>query len=190
MRIHFHGAARTVTGSQHLIEINGARLLLVEDNEINREFATELLRGVGIEVDCAVNGAEAVAMVQRLDYDAVLMDIQMLVLDGLDAARQIRALARAEDGERFARLPIVAMTALAMAQDAEKSLAAGMNDHVSKPIAPERLMATLAKWVDVSGRPGAAARFRRRAAAIRTAPARPAGRGNEAVSCTIPDQSR
>ena len=145
-------AADVATGGR----LAGARLLLVEDNEINREFATELLRGEGIEVDCAVNGAEAVAMVQRLDYDAVLMDIQMPVLDGLDAARQIRALARAEDGERFARLPIVAMTALAMAQDAEKSLAAGMNDHVSKPIAPERLMATLAKWVDVSGRPGAA----------------------------------
>jgi signal transduction histidine kinase/DNA-binding response OmpR family regulator/HPt (histidine-containing phosphotransfer) domain-containing protein len=147
-------AADLATGGR----LAGARLLLVEDNEINREFATELLRGEGIEVDCAVNGAEAVDMVRRFDYDAVLMDIQMPVLDGLDAARRIRALARTEGDERFARLPIVAMTALAMAQDAEKSLAAGMNDHVSKPIAPERLMATLAKWVDVSGRPDIARR--------------------------------
>jgi two-component system, sensor histidine kinase and response regulator len=131
----------------------GARLLLVEDNDINREFATELLRGEGIEVDAAVNGAEAVDQVQRRDYDAVLMDIQMPVMDGLEAARRIRALADAPGGakgnERFASLPIIAMTALAMAQDAEKSQAAGMNDHVTKPIAPDRLMATLAKWVQL-----------------------------------------
>ncbi len=125
----------------------GARLLLVEDNDINREFATELLRSEGIEIDEAANGAEAVAKVQQHDYDAVLMDIQMPEMDGLEAARRIRALADAPGGERFAELPIIAMTALAMAQDAEKSRAAGMNDHVTKPIAPDRLMATLARWV-------------------------------------------
>jgi signal transduction histidine kinase/CheY-like chemotaxis protein/HPt (histidine-containing phosphotransfer) domain-containing protein len=127
----------------------GARLLLVEDNDINREFATELLRSEGVEVDEAMDGAEAVVKVQRRDYDAVLMDIQMPVMDGLEAARRIRALADAPDGERFGSLPIIAMTALAMAQDAEKSRAAGMNDHVTKPIAPDRLMATLAKWVQL-----------------------------------------
>ncbi|BAL22539.1 response regulator [Azoarcus sp. KH32C] len=127
----------------------GARVLLVEDNDINREFATELLRSEGIEVDEARTGAEAVDRVQTGDYDAVLMDIQMPVMDGLEAARRIRALAGLPGCEAFARLPIVAMTALAMTRDAEKSQAAGMNDHVTKPIAPERLMATLAKWVQV-----------------------------------------
>ncbi len=125
----------------------GARLLLVEDNDINREFASELLRSAGCVIDEAVNGREAVEQVQRHDYDAVLMDIQMPVMDGLDAARQIRALAHAPGGERFAELPIIAMTALAMAQDAEKSQAAGMNDHVTKPIDPERLFSSLAKWL-------------------------------------------
>jgi PAS domain S-box-containing protein len=127
----------------------GARLLLVEDNEINREFATELLRGEGIVVDEAVDGQQAVDLVQRQDYDAVLMDIQMPVMDGLEAARHIRALADQPDGGRFARLPIIAMTALAMAKDVEQGRAAGMNDHVTKPIAPEQLLAVLAHWVDV-----------------------------------------
>ncbi len=127
----------------------GARLLLVEDNDINREFAIELLRSEGMVVDEAVNGEEAVAKVREQDYDAVLMDIQMPVMDGLDATRQIRALANGElpGSERFARLPIIAMTALAMAQDAEKCAAAGMNDHVTKPIMPDRLMAVLANWI-------------------------------------------
>lgn len=135
----------------------GMRLLLVEDNDINREFATELLRSEGIEIDEAINGQEAVAMVQLHDYDGVLMDIQMPIMDGLEAARKIRALANAPGGERFARLPIIAMTALAMAQDAEQSQAAGMNDHVTKPIAPDRLLAALTKWVqlptDRAGKP-------------------------------------
>ncbi len=136
-------------------QLAGARLLLVEDNDINREFAVELLRGEGIMVDEAVNGAEAVDRVRRQDYDAVLMDIQMPVMDGLEAARRIRALADAPGGERYAKLPIIAMTALAMAQDVEQSRAAGMNDHVTKPIAPDRLMAALAKWVQLPvGRTG------------------------------------
>ncbi len=125
----------------------GARLLLVEDNDINREFAGELLRGEGMLVDEAVNGRQAVDLVRAGRYDAVLMDIQMPLMDGLDAARQIRALGAGADGAAFAALPIIAMTALAMAHDTERSLAAGMNDHVSKPIAPERLLETLARWI-------------------------------------------
>ncbi|MDO8317967.1 response regulator [Rhodoferax sp.] len=123
-------------------DFSGSHLLLVEDNEINREFATELLHSMNVGVDEAVNGEEAVAMVQRRVYDAVLMDIQMPVMDGLEAARRIRAL-----GGRYATLPIIAMTALAMAHDAERSQQAGMNDHITKPVAPERLVATLAKWL-------------------------------------------
>ena len=128
-------------------QLAGVRLLLVEDNEINREFATELLRSEGIEVDEAVNGQEALERVQGGNYDAVLMDIQMPVMDGLEAARRIRALAGTPGGERFASLPIIAMTALAMAQDVEQSRLAGMDDHVTKPIAPERLLAVLAARV-------------------------------------------
>ncbi len=128
----------------------GRHLLLVEDNEINREFAVELLRSLDITLDEAVNGEEAVAMVQRHHYDGVLMDIQMPVMDGLEAARRIRALARQTGDERFASLPIIAMTAMAMAEDAEKCLQAGMNDFVTKPIAPARFVATLANWLQVN----------------------------------------
>ena len=128
-------------------QLAGASILLVEDNDINREFATELLRSEGIEVDEAVNGAEALKKVQCRDYDAVLMDIQMPVMDGLEATQRIRALATTPENARFATLPIIAITALAMAHDAEKSQSAGMNDHITKPILPDRLMTVLAKWI-------------------------------------------
>ena len=145
-------------GNGATLDLKGARLLLVEDNDINREFAVELLHSMNVQVDCAVNGEEAVAMVQRQAYAGVLMDIQMPVMDGLEASRRIRQLAAAPGGERFATLPIIAMTALAMARDAENSMAAGMNDHITKPIAPDRLMATLARWIqpprDGAPRPG------------------------------------
>jgi CheY-like chemotaxis protein len=126
----------------------GKRVLLVEDNDINREFARELLHSEGIDVDEAANGEEAVDKVRAHAYDAVLMDIQMPVMDGLEATRRIRELARTEmEGKRFADLPIIAMTALAMAHDAERTRAAGMNDHLTKPMAPDRLIAALARWV-------------------------------------------
>ena len=130
-------------------DLRGARLLLVEDNDINREFATELLRSMNTVVDAAVNGAEAVAMVREHHYAAVLMDIHMPVMDGLEAARQIRALGNQPGGQRFRDLPIIAMTALAMAHDEQRSLAAGMNDHITKPVAPDRLQAALARWLQI-----------------------------------------
>ena len=133
-----------------ITDFHQARLLLVEDHDINREFALELLHSMNLTVDEAVNGAEAVEMVQHRDYDCILMDIQMPVMDGLEAACQIRALAGQAGGERFSALPIIAMTALAMAQDTENSKAAGMNDHITKPIEPDRLMATLSKWIQLS----------------------------------------
>ena len=129
----------------------GARILLVEDNDINREFAVELLRGEGVLVDEAANGQEAVERVQRKHYDAVLMDIQMPVMDGLQAARRIRRLGDGSGGARFVALPIIAMTALAMASDAQASQEAGMNDHITKPIDPDHLLTTLARWVRVPG---------------------------------------
>jgi PAS domain S-box-containing protein len=159
-------------GANGLGDLAGARLLLVEDNDINREFAGELLRRQGIEVAEAVNGQEAVDKVTKGDYDGVLMDLQMPVLGGLDAARAIRALAQQPGGERFASLPIIAMTALAMAQDAEKSLRAGMNDHITKPIAPERLIAALAKWIKVPEARAQAAR-----AALAASPPAPLASG-------------
>ena len=141
-------------------DFRGARLLLVEDNDINREFATELLRSMNTEVECAVNGEEAVAMVQRAPYAAVLMDIHMPVMDGLEACRRIRALGQQPGGEHLGELPIIAMTALAMAHDEQRSLAAGMNDHITKPVSPERLRAALSRWLNIplgeGGAPGPA----------------------------------
>ncbi len=125
----------------------GARLLLVEDNDINREFAVELLHSVNIYADEAVNGEEAVTKVQQQHYDGVLMDIQMPVMDGLEASRRIRALAAQSGNAYYAKLPIIAMTALAMPRDEEAGRAAGMNDHVTKPIDPERFFAVLNKWL-------------------------------------------
>lgn len=127
----------------------GARLLLVEDNEINREFAVELLRSMNVEVDEVVNGEKAVQRVQQQTYDGVLMDIQMPVMDGLEATRQIRSLAQRPGGEYFARLPIIAMTAMATVDDVEKCRQAGMSDYISKPIWPERLSAILEQWIHI-----------------------------------------
>ncbi|WGS88327.1 MULTISPECIES: response regulator [unclassified Methylomonas] len=140
-----------LTGGVETGPLHGRRILLVEDNEINREFAGELLRGHGLEVDEAVNGEEAVRKVCQTAYDAVLMDIQMPVLDGLEAVRQIRSLTQADGADRFGAMPIIAMTAHAMAQDVEKSLQAGMNDHITKPIDPERLLASLTTWIAGTG---------------------------------------
>jgi PAS domain S-box-containing protein len=145
----------------------GRHVLLVEDNAINREFAIELLRSMNIEADEAVNGEEALALVQRYQYDCILMDIQMPVMDGLEAARRIRALARQPGGERFASLPIIAMTALAMARDAEESRAAGMNDHVTKPVEPQSLFSCLAKWLPAASTDALAETY-----AVNNAPAR------------------
>jgi len=121
--------------------VRGAYLLLVEDNLVNQELAMEILQGAGIRVDVANNGAQAVGMVGRGDYDGVLMDCQMPVMDGFEATRHIRA-----DG-RFATLPILAMTANAMSGDRELCIAAGMNDHIGKPIDVNQLFASLARWV-------------------------------------------
>ncbi len=122
-------------------DLAGARVLLVEDNEINQQVAMEILSGAGIVVTVANNGREAVDGVMKDHFDAVLMDVQMPVMDGYTATGIIRR------DERFKYLPILAMTAHAMAGDQEKSAAAGMNDHVTKPIDPDKLFATLAKWI-------------------------------------------
>ena len=122
--------------------LQGLRLLLVEDNEINQQVAQELLRREGAEVTIAGHGQEAVDLLKSQPdaFDLVLMDMQMPVLDGIGATQAIR------QRLRLGALPIVAMTANAMASDREACLAAGMNDHVGKPFELGRLVATILQW--------------------------------------------
>ncbi len=118
-------------------------ILLVEDNEINQLIAVELITSQGHSVDVAHNGQEAVDMIDISDYDMVFMDIQMPVMDGLAATRKIR------ENERFAKLPIIAMSAHAMKGDREISLSHGMNDHITKPIDPPLLYKTIETWLSI-----------------------------------------
>ncbi|WP_024328966.1 hybrid sensor histidine kinase/response regulator [Thioalkalivibrio sp. ALR17-21] len=121
--------------------LDGCRILLAEDNAINRDLAVELLEDLGCDVTTVEDGREALAAVEAASFDAVLMDIQMPEMDGLSATRELRWDARFRD------LPVIAMTAHAMAGDREKSLEAGMNDHVTKPIDPAALARTLSEWI-------------------------------------------
>ncbi|MBF0422046.1 MAG: response regulator [Magnetococcales bacterium] len=145
-----HGQLRrSSTDTEALMEqfsnkFRGARILLVEDNEINQQVAQELLEGAGISVDWAENGQKAVIMVEKAHYDCILMDLQMPVLDGYGATEKIRS----KDG--FNRIPIIAMTANAMTGEREKCLAAGMNDYVSKPIDLQQLFTALVRWLDMA----------------------------------------
>jgi two-component system sensor histidine kinase/response regulator len=121
--------------------IRGAHVLLVEDNELNREVATGLLEGAPVTVSTADNGEVAIRMLNESNFDMVLMDMQMPVMDGLEATRAIR------QNSQFENLPIIAMTANAMADDREKCLEAGMNDHLAKPIDPDKLFDALLRWI-------------------------------------------
>ena len=123
------------------VSLAGRRVLLVEDIEVNRDLAGELLADLGISVTMAVNGREGVDQALTGTFDLVLMDIQMPVMDGLAATRLIRA------DRQFLKLPIIAMTAHAMIGDYKKSLDAGMSDHLTKPINPVRLTEALLKWI-------------------------------------------
>jgi signal transduction histidine kinase/CheY-like chemotaxis protein len=175
-------AQRQEQEAEALKHIRGAQLLLVEDNEINQQVAKEILEGAGLKVTLANNGQEAVNAVKENKYDAVLMDIQMPVMDGYEATRRIRkwegGIEKSEVGMRklenggqrtedrsqkkkgqqpavhrepnTVSLPIIAMTAHAMAGDEDKSLEAGMNGHVTKPIDPDQLFSTLQKWIKPS----------------------------------------
>ncbi len=134
-------AIREEIKADDFAEIPGANILLVDDNLINQEVATEFLRDIGMEVTIAANGWECLEALDRSAYDLVLMDIQMPVMDGLEATRRIRQNSKQKD------LPIIAMTAHAMTGDREKSLAAGMNDHITKPIDSAALHHTLRKWL-------------------------------------------
>jgi signal transduction histidine kinase/CheY-like chemotaxis protein/HPt (histidine-containing phosphotransfer) domain-containing protein len=133
-----------------LVRLRGHRVLLVEDNELNQIVASDLLSSVAaMQVDVVPSGAEALERLQSRQYDAVLMDVQMPLMDGYETTRRIRATFSAE------ALPIIAMTAHATSRDREACLAAGMNDYVTKPVDPARLFAVLGHWL---GQPSAARR--------------------------------
>ena len=144
------GATRLVSSKEDLAydlarSIRGAHVLLVEDNDINQQVAIEILEGAGLKVTLAENGLEGVEKVREHRFDAVLMDVQMPVMDGLQASREIRG------DQRFKDLPIIAMTASAMTRDREEAAAAGMNDHVSKPIDIKELFSSLCRWIEPRG---------------------------------------
>jgi PAS domain S-box-containing protein len=124
----------------------GASILLVEDNEINREVALELLHSVGLAVDTAENGSEAVERIRQHDYELILMDMQMPVMDGLAATRIIRALPQGSNK------PILALTANAFSEDRDQCLQAGMDDCIVKPVNPEALYGSLLRWLPRSAR--------------------------------------
>ena len=130
-----------VTPYGTLRPILGAQILVVEDNTINQEVAREFLEKAGLRVSLANNGREGVEAVRGGDFDAVLMDMQMPEMDGLEATRIIRTLPEGR------LLPIIAMTAAAMPRDKLACAEAGMNDHIAKPIVPKELLDTLLKWV-------------------------------------------
>jgi two-component system sensor histidine kinase/response regulator len=133
---------REVHGEQH--NATGIRVLLVEDNEMNQQVASELLESAGATVAIANHGGEAIKILfngpQPPPYDVVLMDLQMPEVDGITATKSIRA------DSRFSKLPILAMTAHALVEERQRCLDAGMNDHITKPIDPDALFATLLRW--------------------------------------------
>ena len=124
-----------------LAGLAGARILLVEDNELNQDVACGLLADLNVSVTVADNGAKALELLAQQPFELVLMDMQMPVMDGLTATRTLRA------DPRFATLPVIAMTANALAGDRERCLEAGMNDHLGKPIDPDRLFDALLRWL-------------------------------------------
>ena len=143
----FTGIERGIAGStlnkelmRMLEERRGTEILVVEDNEINQEIARQLLTKVGMRVTLTSLASEAFTAMETKGFDLILMDIQMPKMDGLEATRYIRRF------ERFANLPIIAMTAHALPSDRQKSLSAGMNDHLTKPINPPELYSAVCKW--------------------------------------------
>ena len=143
----YRSGSKRVDMESVIEQIGGANLLLVEDNPINQQVAQELLEAVGLIISIANNGVEALSMLESSIYDLVLMDMQMPEMDGYQATQHIRL------QPKFKDLPILAMTANAMAGDREKCLAVGMNDHIAKPIDRKDLYTSLIRWIPKSDRP-------------------------------------
>jgi CheY-like chemotaxis protein len=129
-----------------LAPIKGAKLLLVEDNELNQQVAIDLLELGAFHIDVAENGLEAIAMVEKTHYDCVLMDIHMPEMDGYTATRFIR------NELKFESLPILAMTANVLEADIREAFESGMNAHIGKPIEPAKLFDALLKWIPAGTR--------------------------------------
>ncbi|MCP4113607.1 MAG: response regulator [Desulfobacteraceae bacterium] len=127
--------------------IRGTHVLLAEDNSINRQLASEILENAGMIVESAINGKEAVQAVTRFVYDIVLMDVQMPEMDGYHATAEIRKYEASDPKLAAKQIPIVAMTAHAMAGDRDKCLKSGMNDYITKPFEKKELFSVLAKWI-------------------------------------------
>ena len=130
-----------------LRELCGKRILLVDDYPLNQELALAFLASVGAEIVVAGDGLQALEILQREQFDAVLMDCQMPVMDGYEATRRIRSI------DRFKNLPVIALTAHASKDDRERCLAAGRVDHISKPVKGDQLYVVLARWIRPSNRP-------------------------------------
>jgi len=140
-----HATQREAALLQHQAALRGAQILLVEDNAVNREIALTMLRRAGIVVSVAYDGQEALDMLGQQPFDGVLMDCQMPVMDGYAATRALR------EQPQWRDLPVIAMTANALVGDRDKVLAAGMNDHIAKPIKIDQMFATLARWIRPRG---------------------------------------
>jgi two-component system, sensor histidine kinase and response regulator len=136
---------QTMESAETIETLKGARVLLAEDNDFNQEVARAILSDAGMIVDVADDGAAALRMAQAGRYDIILMDMQMPVMDGLTATREIRRLMPQSD------IPILAMTANVMQEDRQRCFDAGMDDFVAKPIEPDELLAVLAKWIEARG---------------------------------------
>lgn len=134
------------TGLEFSYEFSGAKVLLVEDNEINRELAEEILTQQGIDVTTATNGQEAIDKLEKGQFDCILMDCQMPIMDGYTATQKIRSMLEYKD------LPIIAMTANIMQEDIKRAKESGMNDHIAKPINIDAMFATLKTWIDMNNR--------------------------------------
>lgn len=133
--------SRAKSPGEVAVRVSG-HVLVVDDNQVNRDIASAMLRHAGCTVDVATGGADAIARVASAHYDLVFMDCQMPDMDGYETTRELRRLGHGPD-----RLPVVAMTAAALAEDRERSLAASMNDHLSKPVLEDALVSVLARWL-------------------------------------------
>ncbi|MFO7913519.1 MAG: response regulator, partial [Desulfotignum sp.] len=144
-----YGAGAPILSRHAVRDLNrtNVRILLAEDNITNQQVAMGILHKLGLYVDAVANGVEAVRALEHIPYDLVLMDVQMPEMDGLEAARWIRSQQAGSNKQSGTRIPIIAMTALAMAGDQEKCLAAGMDDYISKPVDPQKLAEKLEKWL-------------------------------------------